>query len=89
MAEHLIICRMIGPDLFGHKNWGFEPDIPRQSGAPVPLYKWRKCDIPEADDLEQGYFAIWIECSQAQLATMRTQGYVEATIYEEPDGAVE
>lgn len=88
MSKHLIICRLIGPDLFGNPNWGFEPDLPRVPGSPTPLYRWKKCDVPEEYDLENGYFSIWIDCTQAQLETMRQQGYVEATLYEEPDGAV-
>lgn len=88
MSEHLIVCRLIGPDLFGDKNWGFEPDLPRREGSPAPLYKWRKCDLDEKHDLEKGYFALWVTCSQKELAALVADGYVEKLLHEGADGDV-
>ena len=85
MAEHLVICELVGtgfasdPDpVYGEKS--FKPSIPDSFRIPV-----RRASVPDTVDLEQGYYAAWIECDAATLATLIAQGHVRTVIYSEPE----
>ena len=78
MGEHLILCRLTGTgDHNPALDAGFGPDLP-------PM-RWRKADVPEDDDQDQGYFAVWATCDEARLDQLIADGSVVSVLHRDPD----